>query len=193
MLGAKRVGLFDQPGYRKVHKEPIARIGGIAFAVGSLVSIGYWAPKFDVLVGAVAGSLIIVCMGSLDDFIDLRVRYKFGGQFLAASVMAMYSHLYWQPFSLFLDFEIPTFLSILLTIIMLVVITNAMNLTDGLDGLAGGLSFLSFGLIAFLAYQIDDALVMFLTLPIMGGLLGFIRFNTFPARVFMGEIGRAHV
>ncbi len=189
MLGARRVGLLDQPGYRKVHKEPIARVGGVAFAVGALVAIGYWVPKFDVVIGVVAGLLIIVCMGSLDDFFDLRVRYKFGGQFLAAGVVAIYSQLFWQPFSMFLDLEIPSWLAIPLTIIMLVAITNAMNLSDGLDGLAGGLSFLSFGLVAYLAYQVNDVLVMFLTLPVLGGLLGFLRFNTFPARVFMGDGG----
>ena len=189
MLGGRRVGLLDKPGHRKIHKEPIARVGGIAFAVGALVSIGYFAPKFGVVIGVIAGLLIIVCMGSLDDFFDLRVRYKFGGQFLAASVMAIYSHLSWQPFSMFLGFEISSWLAIFLSIIILVAITNAMNLSDGLDGLAGGLSFLSFGLVACLAYQVNDALVMFLTLPVMGGLLGFLRFNTFPARVFMGDGG----
>ncbi len=189
MLGARRAGLLDQPGHRKVHKEPIARVGGIAFAVGALVSISYWAPKSDVVVGVVAGLLIIMIMGSLDDFLDLRVRYKFGGQVLAASIMVVYGDFSWQPFSMFLGLEIPSWLAVPLTITMLVAITNAMNLSDGLDGLAGGLSFLSFGLIVCLAYQINDVLVMFLTLPIMGGLLGFLRFNTFPARVFMGDGG----
>ncbi len=189
MLGARQIGLLDQPGHRKVHKEPIARIGGIAFAVGALASIGYWAPKIDVVIGVVAGLLIIICMGSLDDFFDLRVRYKFGGQFLAAGVLVLYSHLSWQPFSMFLGLEISFWLATPLSIIMLVAITNAVNLSDGLDGLAGGVSFLSFGLVAYLAYQINDTLVMFLTLPVMGGLLGFLRFNTYPARVFMGDGG----
>ncbi len=189
MLGARRVGLLDQPGHRKVHQEPIARIGGIAFAVGALVAIGYWGPKFDVVVGVVAGLLIILCMGSIDDFFDIRARYKFGGQVFAASVTAIYSHLYWQPFSMFFALEIPAWLSIFLTIFLLVAITNAMNLSDGLDGLAGGLSFLSFGLVAYLAFQVNDILVMFLVLPVMGGLLGFLRFNSFPARVFMGDGG----
>lgn len=189
MLGARRLGVLDQPGHRKVHKEPIARVGGIAFAVGALVSIGYWVPKYDAVIGIVAGLLIIVSMGCVDDVLDLQVRYKFGGQFLAASVVAIYSHLSWQPFSMILGFSFPGWLSILLTIILLVAVTNAMNLSDGLDGLAGGLSFLSFGLIVFIAYQLEDTLVLFLALPVMGGLLGFLRFNTFPARVFMGDGG----
>ncbi len=189
MLGATRMGIVDHPDPRKVHKEPIARAGGIAFAVGALVAIGYWGPQHAAMVGTLLGALSIVCMGCLDDFLDLRVRYKFGGQFLAAGVVATYSHLTWQPFSMLLGFELPDLWAIFLTIILLVAMTNAMNLSDGLDGLAGGLSFLSFGLVAYLAYQINDSFILYLTLPIMGGLLGFLRFNTYPARVFMGDGG----
>lgn len=189
MLGATRMGLLDQPNHRKVHKEPIARVGGIAFAVGALVAIGYWAPKSDLLIGTLGASLLIVGMGSLDDFLDLRVRYKFGGQFLAAGFVVMFSQLSWQPFSMLLGMQIPSWLAAPLTIVLLVMITNSMNLSDGLDGLAGGLAFLSFGLVALLAFQINSLLVLYLSLPVMGGLLGFLRFNTFPARVFMGDGG----
>lgn len=189
MVGATRIGLLDQPDHRKVHKEPIARVGGIAFAIGALVSMGYWAPHNAVVIGAIAGSLIIVCMGSLDDFVDLKVRYKFAGQILAAGVFTIYTHLSWQPFSMLLGLELPSWLAMALTIAALVTMTNAMNLSDGLDGLAGGLAFLSFGLVAYLAYQVDDVIVLFLTLSVMGGLLGFLRFNTYPARVFMGDGG----
>lgn len=189
MLGARRFDLLDQPGHRKVHKQPIARVGGIAFAVGALVSIGFWIPKYDVVIGVIAASILIVSMGSLDDFLDLQVRYKFGGQFLAAGVVATYSQLSWQPFSMILGFEFPDWLAISLTMFLLVAVTNAMNLSDGLDGLAGGLSLLSFGLIVFIAYNLEDHLVLLLTVPVIGGLLGFLRFNTFPARVFMGDGG----
>lgn len=189
MLGATRMGLLDQPDLRKVHKEPIARVGGIAFALGALVAIAYWAPHHALVIGTLAGALIIVFMGSLDDFFDLPVRYKFLGQVLAAGVVAISTALSWQPFSSLLGFDLPFWISIALTIFILVTMTNATNLSDGLDGLAGGLSFLSFGLVAYLAYQINDSLVVYLTLPVMGGLLGFLRFNTYPARVFMGDGG----
>lgn len=189
ILGARRFGLLDQPGHRKVHKEPIARVGGIAFALGAFVSIGYWAPQSDLLIGTLAALLIILVMGSLDDFFDLRVRYKFGGQFLAAGVLVVFSHLAWQPFSMDLGMELPFWLAAPLTMVLLVMLTNAVNLSDGLDGLAGGQAFLSFGLVADLAYQVNNAFVLFLALPVMGGLLGFLRFNTFPARVFMGDGG----
>ncbi|WNM57997.1 glycosyltransferase family 4 protein [Candidatus Nitrospira allomarina] len=189
MLGATRMGILDQPDLRKVHKEPIARVGGIAFALGALVAIGYWAPHHQVVLGTLAGALIIVCMGSLDDFFDLPVRYKFMGQVLAAGVVTLSTGISWQPLSSLLGVDLPSWASIALTIFLLVTVTNAMNLSDGLDGLAGGLSFASFALVAYLAYQINDSLVLYLTLPVMGGLLGFLRFNTYPARVFMGDGG----
>lgn len=189
MLCATRMGILDQPDLRKVHKEPIARVGGIAFALGALVAIGYWAPNHQVVIGTLAGALIIVCMGSLDDFFDLPVRYKFIGQVLAAGVVAISTGLSWQPLSSLFGVDLPSWATIALTIFLLVTVTNAMNLSDGLDGLAGGLSFGSFALVAYLAYQINDSLVLYLTLPVMGGLLGFLRFNTYPARVFMGDGG----
>ncbi len=68
-------------------------------------------------------------------------------------------------------------------------VTNALNLADGLDGLAGGLSLLSFGGMAFLAYLAGDWVVMSMMVAIMGGLLGFLRFNTYPASIFMGDAG----
>lgn len=189
MLGATRLGLLDQPDLRKVHKEPIARVGGLAFAIGALVAIAYWAPHHKVIIGTLAGALIIVGMGSLDDFFDLRVRYKFMGQVAAAGVVAISTGISWQPLSSLLGVDLPSWLSIALTVFVLVTMTNAMNLSDGLDGLAGGFSFVSFGLVAYLAYQINDSLVLYLVLPVMGGLLGFLRFNTYPARVFMGDGG----
>ena len=189
MLGATRIGLLDLPDHRKVHKEPVARVGGIAFASGALIAIGYWVPPSDLIHAILVSSFIIVVMGSLDDFFNLRVLYKFGGQLLAAGVVVMYGHLSWQPFSLLFGVSFPDWLMIPLTMIILVAMTNAVNLSDGLDGLAGGLSFLSYGLLAYLAFQMEIFLVLFLTLPVMGGLLGFLRFNSYPARVFMGDGG----
>jgi UDP-GlcNAc:undecaprenyl-phosphate GlcNAc-1-phosphate transferase len=73
--------------------------------------------------------------------------------------------------------------------LFLVAVSNAVNLTDGLDGLAGGLSFLTLCGIAYLAYLANDSTVLLLTIPFLGGLLGFLRYNTYPARIFMGDSG----
>jgi UDP-GlcNAc:undecaprenyl-phosphate GlcNAc-1-phosphate transferase len=75
------------------------------------------------------------------------------------------------------------------TVLFLVAVSNAVNLTDGLDGLAGGLSFLTLCGIAYLAYLSNDSTVLLLTVPFLGGVLGFLRYNTYPARIFMGDCG----
>ena len=75
------------------------------------------------------------------------------------------------------------------TVLFLVAVSNAVNLTDGLDGLAGGLSFLTLCGIAYLAYLSNDSTVLLLTVPFLGGVLGFLRYNTYPARIFMGDGG----
>ncbi|HBH80185.1 MAG TPA: hypothetical protein DDY39_10195, partial [Nitrospira sp.] len=80
-------------------------------------------------------------------------------------------------------------ISVPLTLMVIVGVTNAVNLSDGLDGLAGGLSLLSFAGIAYLAFQANESLLALLMVSILGGLLGFLRFNTYPARIFMGDAG----
>ncbi|NJN70538.1 MAG: undecaprenyl/decaprenyl-phosphate alpha-N-acetylglucosaminyl 1-phosphate transferase, partial [Nitrospira sp.] len=87
------------------------------------------------------------------------------------------------------DVLIPAWVSVPLTLMVIVGVTNAVNLSDGLDGLAGGLSLISFAGIAYLAFQANETLVVLLTVSVLGSLLGFLRFNTHPARVFMGDAG----
>ncbi len=189
ILVANQIGLLDKPNKRKMHKEPIARAGGIAFAIGAILAILLWAPQNAFIIGAMIGMVLILCIGTLDDFFDLPAKTKLYGQIMAASITATYGQLTWQPLSSLMNIELPHWIAVFIIITLLVMVTNAINFSDGLDGLAGGLSFLSFGTIAYLAYQTNDTTVMYLTLPVMGGLLGFLRFNTYPARVFMGDGG----
>ena len=189
IVAANRIGLVDKPGHRKVHKEPIARVGGLAFAIGALIAIAIWGIGHPLMNGIFLGVIIIILIGSLDDYADLRAKHKLIGQFFAAAVTTFYSHLTWQPLSGIVETELPVWLLAGIIMMILVLLTNAINFSDGLDGLAGGLTFLSFGVMAYLAYQINEVVVLFLTLPVMGGLLGFLRFNTYPARVFMGDSG----
>ncbi len=189
MAAAMKFGVVDHPGHRKVHKEPVARAGGLAFAIGALLPIGLWSSQQPILLGIVLGTLIIVGLGSLDDFCDLRAWIKFLGQMIAASITVLSAQLSWQPLSGLVGMEWPSGLAVPLMIVFFVMVTNAVNFSDGLDGLAGGLTFLSFGMVAYLAYQLEDSIVLHLTLPVLGGLLGFLRFNSFPARVFMGDGG----
>ena len=186
---ADRFHFMDQPGERKVHQHPIPRIGGIAFAIGACVSIAWWAPKDITTLSVLLGGLIILGFGVWDDRVNLGYRIKLAGQVLAALAVILIGGIRFESIPFLLDAELPLWVSIPVTMLFLAAVSNAVNLTDGLDGLAGGLSFLTLCGIAYLAHLSNDSLVLLLAVPFMGGLLGFLRYNTYPARIFMGDGG----
>jgi UDP-GlcNAc:undecaprenyl-phosphate GlcNAc-1-phosphate transferase len=188
-LLAGRFHFMDQPGERKVHQHPIPRIGGIAFAIGALGSILWWGPKDNTTLSVLLGGLIILGFGVWDDRADLGYRIKLLGQLVAALAVIIVGGIRFESIPFLLDAELPLWIGVPVTVIFLVAVSNAVNLTDGLDGLAGGLSFLTFCGIAYLAYLSNNSTVLLLTVPFLGGLLGFLRYNTYPARIFMGDSG----
>jgi UDP-GlcNAc:undecaprenyl-phosphate GlcNAc-1-phosphate transferase len=188
-LLAGRFHFMDQPGERKVHQNPIPRIGGIAFGIGGIGSILWWVPKNNLTVAVLVGGLIILGFGVWDDRANLGYRIKLVGQLVAALAVIIIGGIRVESLPFLLDGELPLWIGVPVTVLFLVAVSNAVNLTDGLDGLAGGLSFLTLCGIAYLAYLSHDSTVLLLTVPFLGGLLGFLRFNTYPARIFMGDSG----
>jgi UDP-GlcNAc:undecaprenyl-phosphate GlcNAc-1-phosphate transferase len=188
-LLAARLQIMDQPGGRKVHQHPVPRIGGIAFGIGAFVSILSWGPKDSITLSALLGGLIILGFGVWDDRVNLNYRIKLLGQVMAALAVIVIGGIRFESVPFLLEGELPSWIGIPLTVLFLVAVSNAVNLTDGLDGLAGGLSFLTLSGIAYLAYLANDSTVLLLTIPFLGRLLGFLRYNTYPARIFMGDSG----
>ncbi|HWF62593.1 MAG TPA: MraY family glycosyltransferase [Nitrospira sp.] len=186
---AERFHIMDQPGGRKVHEHPVPRVGGIAFAIGACVSIAWWIPKDEIALSVLVGSVIIVAFGVWDDRVDLSYRSKLVGQLLAALAVVLGGDIWFTTLPFLPDVEVPAWVGMFVTVVFLIGVSNAVNLTDGLDGLAGGLSFLTLSGIAYLAYLSNDSTVLLLTVPFLGGLLGFLRYNTYPARIFMGDGG----
>lgn len=185
---APSLGMMDKPGKRKVHEVPIPRVGGWGIVLGALVPVMIWVPLSDLILSYVFGSLVLLVFGALDDRREMGHFTKFIGQFAAVIPVVTYGGLYVQSFPL-LDQPLPPALGIPFTVIAMVGVINALNHSDGLDGLAGGEALLSLGGIVFLAYQANSPLAMIITLAAMGGLLGFLRYNTHPASVFMGDGG----
>jgi UDP-GlcNAc:undecaprenyl-phosphate GlcNAc-1-phosphate transferase len=181
--------IMDLPDERKIHSVPIARVGGIAFAAGTIISILLWNPKDPVVVSYLLGGTIILFFGIWDDWSSLNFKSKFTTQLLATLVVVLYGKVRITSFPFFDSATLPASFSIPFTIVAILAITNAVNLSDGLDGLAGGLSLLSIGGLAVLAYLSGDNMVLGMTIPLLGGVFGFLRFNTYPARVFMGDGG----
>jgi len=186
---ASRLRFIDVPRERHVHHEPIAKVGGIAFAVATFIAVLVWAPKESFILSCLFSGAVIMFFGIWDDRGDLHYGVKFGGQVLATAVAMGVVGVRLSSVPFVDDAILPSWLALPLTLIIIVAVTNAVNLSDGLDGLAGGLSLISFTGLAYLAYQVDEQLLVLLIVSVLGGVLGFLRFNTYPARVFMGDAG----
>ena len=188
-LMAERFSIIDAPGERKVHQAPVPTVGGIAFALGACASILWWVPIDRATSSVLLGGLIILGFGVWDDRANLGYRVKLLGQLAAALAVIFIGGIRFESIPFLLDAELPMWIGIPVTALFLVAVSNAVNLTDGLDGLAGGLSFLTLCGIAYLAYLSNNSTVLLLSVPFLGGVLGFLRYNTYPARIFMGDGG----
>ncbi|MEY3240110.1 MAG: hypothetical protein RIR11_1548 [Bacteroidota bacterium] len=190
---AVKLRLTDQPNARKVHSQPIPLVGGILIFAATLLSLLIqvaWVSDWNTMYVLFNGSLLLLITGVIDDKIDVRATYKLAIQIaLAWFVYASGIHIE-SLYGLFGIYAIPTYVQGLLTMLIIVGVVNAFNLTDGIDGLAGGLALI--GLIAYslLACYLGkyDLLVLFLALS--GALVGFLRFNFSQAnKIFMGDAG----
>ncbi|RWZ55046.1 undecaprenyl/decaprenyl-phosphate alpha-N-acetylglucosaminyl 1-phosphate transferase [Halobacillus fulvus] len=186
---AVRIGATDKPNQRKVHTNIMPRLGGLAifisFAAGMLIFFPKSAFTWPVMIGAT----IIIITGVLDDMIELSPKLKMAGQLLAAGVVVLggiqveFINL---PFGGTLEFG---YLSIPITILWIVGITNAINLIDGLDGLAAGVSAIALLTISGIAITMGNVFVVFAGLMMLGATLGFLIYNFYPAKIFMGDTG----
>lgn len=185
---AGRLNLMDEPGERKVHTLPIPRCGGIGIASGVVVAFLLFIPFNKIIISLIAGGGIIVLFGLIDDQINLNYKWKFTGQLLAVIVtMAGGLTFSYLPF-LGVD-AAPDFLTLPLTVLFVIGVTNAVNMSDGLDGLAAGIMLLTISAIAFLAVLVQGDEIVIMSLAVAGGIVGFLWFNTHPAIVFMGDTG----
>lgn len=183
--------MVDIPNARKIHAMPMPKSGGIAMALGALIPVVLWVPKDNLVRAVLIGSAIIIGFGIMDDIKNLSYKEKLLGQIMAALVVIFYGGVRITCIGDLLPngFTMPDGVSIGLTVLVIVGVTNAINLSDGLDGLAGGISMLSFLIISFLASKSDYPAIAIISMAVVGGVLGFLRFNTHPANVFMGDSG----
>ncbi|MDH5766065.1 MAG: undecaprenyl/decaprenyl-phosphate alpha-N-acetylglucosaminyl 1-phosphate transferase [Gammaproteobacteria bacterium] len=184
---APHVGMVDLPDARKVHSMPIPRVGGIGIVIGALLPIVFWLPFDPLFSSYVFGCLVLLVFGVWDDSCELGHYVKFIGQFLSVIPIVYYADLYVSVLPLI--GEISEVTGKIFTVIAIVGMINAINHSDGLDGLAGGMTLMSLVCIAYLFYLADDFQMLLLCLSVMGGIFGFLRFNSHPAKVFMGDGG----
>ena len=181
--------LLDRPGdTRKVHDRIVPRSGGLAIVLGAFLPLIFLLPIKNEFIGLFWGGLVIALFGYLDDRFDLNYKWKFIGQIIAVLTVMAGGVVMHRVAFFGLDIA-PVYLSYPLTFFFLLAATNAVNLSDGLDGLAAGISLFSLALIAVFSIRIENDAIALFALAMVGGLLGFLRFNTYPARIFMGDTG----
>jgi len=181
--------MLDNPGVRKVHVKDIARVGGIAMVFGAVLPIFIWSELNNTVLSFLFGILVILIFGVWDDRKEINYKIKFIGQILAVSVVVFYGDILITRIPIFDDFLLPSYISYPLTFVALLGVTNAINLADGLDGLAGGTTLLSLGVITLLCLIAGNTEMVFISAAIAGSVLGFLRYNTYPAVIFMGDSG----
>ena len=167
------------------------QIGGVAMALGTMVPIILWLPGSPLVRAILIGAAIIVLAGAVDDIKHLDYKAKFTGQVIAALVIILYGGITIDNLGVLLPegYLLPKAISILLTMMVIVGVTNAINLSDGLDGLAGGITLLTFICIAYLAFRCENIAIAISAVAAAGAIFGFLRYNTHPAVIFMGDSG----
>lgn len=189
MHAAARLQVLDAPGVRKVHSVPVPRVGGIAMAAGTLIAVALSRDFVQPMPAYLAGVLVLLAFGVWDDRTTLGPFTKLLGQAIAVLLVMSWGEVSIGTITLAERHVLPQWLAAPLTFVFLLGVTNAVNLADGLDGLAGGTTLLALSAMALLAFTSATPFVGAVAVIIVGAILGFLRYNTHPARVFMGDSG----
>ena len=196
---ALKKGILSKPGRRMVHSRPIPYLGGLAIYFSfftALLLVFYTEEHFRAdLLGrmpalALGGTLIMI-LGLLDDIKDIKPIFKLLGQIIAALVLFYFGFRIDILTNLFSGQEtgLPLLLSMVFTVLWTIGLINALNLIDGLDGLAAGITVIVCGSLFFIAAFLNNYLAMLLYAILAGSILGFLRYNFHPAKIFMGDAG----
>ena len=191
---ATKMGAVDVPrDNRRMHDHPIPRMGGLAIFLGFLLSVLLFAELTVQLRGMLLGAVIIVVLGIFDDIYSLKAMLKFVVQIVAALVAVCAGNVIEtlsnpNIFSADPYWELGV-LSVPFTVLWIVAITNAVNLIDGLDGLACGVSTISSMTLLVISLVVSDGPVAILMAALAGGCIGFLPYNLNPAKIFMGDTG----
>ncbi len=198
---AIKAGVVDVPNARKVHTRVMPRLGGLgiylSFVIGLVALLPFIPDSYissrdlDFVGAFLVGGTMIVLLGALDDRFDLSAKLKLVVQIATACVVVFGFDIKIEfaniPFHTYSSVE--TWISIPFTILWIVGVTNAINLIDGLDGLAAGVSAIAIGTIAVMAFIMGNEITALLCLLLLGSILGFLYFNFHPAKIFMGDSG----
>ncbi|WP_034671512.1 MraY family glycosyltransferase [Ectobacillus panaciterrae] len=184
-----RFRLVDRPNERKVHTREVPRIGGIAIVSGVLAGLVIFRFSFPGLTGIAFGSLVIIITGIIDDIYTLSPIHKLMGQIVAAVIPISFGitiSKFMLPFYGEINLDI---MSYVITFLWIIIVTNSINLIDGLDGLAVGVSTIALTIMLFFAVSQQQYFLIGYIVLLIGSNIGFFVYNFHPAKIFMGDVG----
>ena len=195
--------LFDEPGERKSHHSKIPTLGGVALFAGIIFAFTFWTAEssYQPRQYIIASLIIMFFIGIKDDIIPLSPIKKFIGQLMSAGIIVFFSNPVDDPSKSFTFFrltnmvgvlgvyELPVNVSYILTIFTILVIINAYNLIDGIDGLAAGIGVIASFTFGIFLYMVENTVLATLSFALCGSLLAFLYFNLSNAKIFMGDTG----
>ena len=190
---AYRIGAVDVPkDKRRMHNHPIPRLGGLAIFVGFVIAVLLFASPDRQLRGVLLGACLIVAVGVVDDSHPLGAGIKFILQIVAALIAVWHGVViqaianplpFWGPYWNFGVMAVP------ITVVWIVAVTNSVNLIDGLDGLADGVSTIAALTMLIIALLMGSMEMAVICAALVGSCIGFIPYNRNPAKIFMGDTG----
>lgn len=196
---ASRIGIVDRPNERKIHTTPIPRLGGASIYLGFVLAMAFailFAAMFNVhlklmpIFGLWIAGTIVFFVGVVDDIRGLKSLTKLAWQIIAAAIAVYFGvgiNFISNPFNGLL--HLPLIIGVPLTLLWLTGMTNAINLIDGLDGLAAGVTAIAAGTLFFVTLRTHEIGAALILLSIAGASLGFLKYNFFPAKIFLGDSG----
>ena len=187
---SKKFNFVDVPNYRKVHDTPKPLLGGIAILTGCTTGLLYLKPNEDFILPVIIGGAIIITVGLLDDKYNISPKAKLLGQ-ICATAIVVFSGIKIDFFIIpFVGERIELgFFGYIIAFLWIIGITNSINLIDGLDGLASGISAIALTSILVLSIINGHVFVISLTIILIGSILGFLPYNFYPAKIFLGDTG----
>ena len=187
----KKENMVDMPGHRKIHEEAIPNLGGIVIFFGFLLSLLFIIQiegQFRILL---IGGVIILLLGVIDDITNLSPKYKFLIQMVPALIVIIYNSDLINSFivSQLKSFDLLGYLLYPILIFWIVGVTNSINLIDGLDGLACGISLIALVTFFILGLRQNLEALSLISIALAGSMLAFLKFNFYPAKIFLGDSG----
>lgn len=186
------LGIYAEENHRTVHHGKIVRIGGLAIFIAFYIALAKYMVADRTLNGILIGGIVIFTIGLIDDMLNIKPKYKFLGQLIAAIIAVFYGNIQITGLEFLTQFNLGFLivpLGFIVSVIWIVGVANAVNFIDGLDGLSCGISFIVLCTIGLLGFFLGRRDITLLSLMMVGAIGGFLPYNFHPASIFVGDCG----